>query len=59
VLAPPHFGGGALLVAKVELGATVRCMSDLDVMGHYARPDVFQLTRNEADTTPVSFVHRA
>ncbi len=59
VLAGPNFDGEALLVADVDLGATVRGKFDLDVMGHYARPDVFQLTVNEADTTPVSFVHRA
>lgn len=59
VLAGPDFDGEALLVADVDLGATVRGKFDLDVMGHYARPDVFQLTVNEADTTPVSFVHRA
>jgi nitrilase len=59
VLAGPVFDGEALLVADIDLAATVRGKFDLDVMGHYARPDVFQLTVNEADTMPVSFVHRA
>jgi nitrilase len=58
VLAGPNFDGEALLVADVDLGATIRGKFDLDVMGHYARPDVFQLSVNEADAQPVSFTDR-
>jgi nitrilase len=55
ILAGPDTTGEALLTADIDLGATVRGKFDLDVMGHYARPDVFQLLVNEADTPPVRF----
>jgi nitrilase len=58
VLAGPDFEGEGLLVTEIDLDATVRGKFDLDVMGHYARPDVFQLTVNEADVQPVSFTMR-
>ncbi|WPH18025.1 nitrilase-related carbon-nitrogen hydrolase [Variovorax paradoxus] len=46
-LAGPNFEGAAVLVAEVDLDDTVRGKYDLDVVGHYARPDVFQLFVNE------------
>jgi nitrilase len=45
VLAGPVFDEDALLVADLDLGETIRARLDLDVTGHYARPDVFRLTR--------------
>ena len=45
VLAGPVFDEDALLVADLDLGATIRARLDLDVTGHYARPDVFALHR--------------
>lgn len=59
VLAGPHFDGETLLTADVDLAAIARGKFDLDVVGHYARPDVFRLVVNEADTQPVSFVDDA
>jgi nitrilase len=56
VLAGPAVEGEALLLADLDLDATVRGQFDLDVTGHYARPDVFRLLVNEADTPPVQFV---
>lgn len=44
VLAGPVYGREAVLVADVDLSARVRGHLDLDVTGHYGRPDVFQLT---------------
>jgi predicted amidohydrolase len=46
-LAGPNFESAAVLVAEVDLDDTVRGKYDLDVVGHYARPDVFQLFVNE------------
>lgn len=46
-LAGPNFAGEAVLVADIDLNDTVRGKYDLDVTGHYARPDVFQLFVNE------------
>ena len=45
IMAGPVYDADALLIADLDLGATVRARLDLDVTGHYARPDVFQLTR--------------
>jgi predicted amidohydrolase len=46
-LAGPNFEEQAVLVAEVDLDDIVRGKYDLDVVGHYARPDVFQLFVNE------------
>ena len=43
VLAGPVFEEDAVLVAEVDPGAVIRGRFDLDVAGHYARPDVFDL----------------
>ena len=49
VLAGPAGEGEAVLVADVDLGAIDRAVLDLDVVGHYARPDIFRL---DVDTRP-------
>ncbi len=59
VLAGPHFEGEALLTADIDLDVIARGKYDLDVVGHYARPDVFRLLVNETDTQPVVFVDDA
>ncbi|NTU84392.1 MAG: carbon-nitrogen hydrolase family protein, partial [Chloroflexales bacterium] len=43
VLAGPVFDAPALLSAEIDIGAISRGTFDLDVVGHYARPDLFQL----------------
>ncbi|WP_020399529.1 carbon-nitrogen hydrolase family protein [Kordiimonas gwangyangensis] len=48
VLAPPVFGKEVTLLAELDRSAIVRGKYDLDVVGHYARPDIFTLTVNEA-----------
>jgi len=55
VLAGPDFSGECVLVADVDLAATIRGKYDFDVAGHYSRPDVFELRVNESDTRPVVF----
>ena len=47
VLAGPDYEGEAILTAKIDLNEIVEGKYDLDVVGHYARPDVFRLTVNE------------
>ena len=48
VIAGPVYNREELLVAKVDLDDVVRGRYDLDVIGHYARPDVFALTVDES-----------
>lgn len=53
VLAGPHRGGEAVLTADLDLGDLARGKYDLDVTGHYARPDVFRLTVDESRRSAV------
>ena len=48
ILAGPLYGTEGLLVADADLSDHTRGKYDLDVTGHYARPDVFQLTVNRS-----------
>lgn len=54
VLAGPVFGEETILTADLDLHDIGRGKFDFDVVGHYARPDVFQLTVNEAPQVPVA-----
>jgi nitrilase len=53
VLAGPHFGSETILTADLDLGEIGRGKFDFDVVGHYSRPDVFQLSVNEAPMAAV------
>ncbi len=53
LLAGPTYGAPAILTADLDLGDVVRGKYDLDVVGHYARPDVFRLHVNERATPTV------
>ncbi|MGE5169678.1 MAG: nitrilase-related carbon-nitrogen hydrolase [Rudaea sp.] len=53
VLAGPHFDGEAILTADLDLDEIGRGKFDFDVVGHYSRPDVFQLVVNEKPAPPV------
>ena len=48
VLAGPIYDREELVVATVDLDDVVRSRYDLDVTGHYARPDVFRLSVDES-----------
>jgi nitrilase len=56
VLAGPLFGQEGMLTAELDLGELARSRLDFDVVGHYARPDVFRLEVNER---PVRSVREA
>lgn len=47
VLAGPNYDGEAVLTADLDLGEIAEGKFDLDVAGHYARPDVLRLIVNE------------
>ena len=53
VLAGPLFDREGILFAALDLGEIARSKFDFDVVGHYARPDVFQLVVNEKPSLPV------
>ena len=53
VLAGPLFDREGMLFAELDLSEVVRAKFDFDVVGHYARPDVFQLVVNEKPAMPV------
>ncbi len=55
VLAGPVLDEDALLVHELDFGDLSRGKYDFDVVGHYARPDIFRLHVNEAPTPPVVF----
>ena len=55
VLAGPVYGARAMLIADIDLDEIARGKYDLDVVGHYARPDVFRLSVDVGAKPPVSF----
>jgi nitrilase len=56
-LAGPDISGEAILVAEIDRAQIIRGKYDLDVVGHYARPDIFQLHIDEHPKRPVT-AHR-
>ncbi|WP_417613267.1 carbon-nitrogen hydrolase family protein [Parasphingorhabdus sp.] len=54
VLAGPDFSGETILYARIDPDEVVRGKYDFDVTGHYARPDVFNLTVDVAPKRAVS-----
>ncbi len=53
LLAGPCFEDETILVAEIDRAEIVRGKYDLDVVGHYARPDIFQLHVDERAKPPV------
>ena len=53
VLAGPLWDEEGILSADLDLADVTRGKLDFDVVGHYARPDIFQLKINEKPLNPV------
>jgi nitrilase len=53
-LAGPNTDGEAILLADIDRAQIVRGKYDLDVVGHYARPDIFRLHVDERPKRPVT-----
>ena len=53
ILAGPLYDQEGTLFADIDLAEVARGKFDFDVVGHYARPDVFQLVVNESPLLPV------
>jgi nitrilase len=54
-LAGPNTDGEAILIAEIDRAQIPRGKYDLDVVGHYARPDIFRLEVDEQPKKPVTF----
>ena len=59
MLAGPDYEGESILTADIDLRDIARSRLDFDAVGHYARPDVFQLLVDETPRSPVTFRHAA
>ncbi|MER5387840.1 carbon-nitrogen hydrolase family protein [Saccharopolyspora sp. NPDC002686] len=53
VLAGPATGGPAILRAELDLGRIAEGKFDFDAVGHYSRPDVFELRVDQSPKRPV------
>jgi nitrilase len=53
VVAGPLYDDAGILTAELDLAEVARGKYDFDVVGHYARPDVFRLVVNTSPTPPV------
>jgi nitrilase len=56
VLAGPLVGETGLLTAEIDTDELTRARYDFDVVGHYARPDVFELVVDERAKPGVRFI---
>jgi predicted amidohydrolase len=56
ILAGPATDGEQILLADIDLDQIIEAKYDFDVVGHYARPDVFRLIVNDAPTPAVTTV---
>ncbi len=53
MLAGPNYNEECILTAELDLADIARGKFDFDVVGHYARPDIFSLHVNEHPQSPV------
>ena len=53
ILAGPNFEGPTILTADLDLDEIPKGKYDFDVVGHYARPDIFRLYVNTRPAVPV------
>jgi nitrilase len=53
-LAGPNVEDETILIAEIDRAQIIRGKYDLDVVGHYARPDIFQLQVDERAKHPVT-----
>ena len=55
VIAGPLWDQEGILYADLDLTEITKAKLDFDVVGHYARPDIFQLHVNNEPRLPVTF----
>ena len=56
ILAGPLLGEAGLLTAQIYTDDLVRARYDYDVVGHYARPDIFELVVDERAKSGVRYI---
>jgi nitrilase len=56
VLAGPHYEGESILIAELDTDEIIRGKIDFDVIGHYARNDIFKLTVDRTPRAATEFV---
>ena len=54
VILEPHYNGEKISVIECDLTEIIGAKLDLDAVGHYSRPDIFQLVVNEKEQNPMS-----
>ena len=54
-LIPPQCDGPAILTAEIDTSQIAEAKFSFDCVGHYARPDLFQLHVNAKPAQPVVF----
>lgn len=59
IVAGPVYGQEAILTSDIDLDDAIRGKYDLDVAGHYARPDIFTLQVDETARLPVQTIGTA
>ena len=55
IVAGPMRKATGMLLADIEIDAVAAARRRIDVAGHYARPDIFQLHVNRQPQSPVRF----
>ena len=58
VIAGPLWDEEGILYAELNLDEITKAKLDFDVIGHYARPDIFQLKVNSEPQSPVIFTSK-
>ncbi|CAH2035183.1 unnamed protein product [Thlaspi arvense] len=59
VLAGPNFESEGIITADLDLGDVARAKLYFDVVGHYSKLEIFNLTVNEHPKKPVIFVSKS
>jgi nitrilase len=55
IISGPLYDEEGILYADLDLSEIVRAKVDFDVVGHYARPDIFQLRVNTDPQPPITY----
>ncbi len=58
-LAGPNHVDETILVAELDMGLLPKAKFDFDAVGHYSRPDIFQLTVDDRPKPPVAVLSKS